>query len=255
MLYLLVLIGSLFGICAIFGARILLRTRAVRRFVRSMKERFENAEDRGVILVEETVIEKPRKSPRTSAIELQQVRSLVRSAEKALGQEKMEEAERLFIQALTIHPHAIDVQAELAKLYLTTGRESKAEAMYRELLQARDDVSFHANLGLAYYRQNKFIEACQAYQEALNRDPQTPERSAALARACIAAHRFEEAVPLLEKATQRLARDTELLHLLADSYLQISMKEKAEEAYRRINKIEPYNEEVKLKLVSLAQAS
>lgn len=254
MLYLFVLIGSLFGICVLFGTRMLLRTRAVRRFVRGVKQRFDDVEGRGVILVEETVLEKPRKSPRASAIELQQVRSLARMAEKALLQEKYEEAERLFIQALTIQPNALDIQAQLAKLYLTTDRETKAEALYRELLAKRDDVTFHSNLGLAYYRQGKFVEACQAYQEALNRDPQTPERSAALGRACIAAQRFEEAAPLLEKATQRLARDTTLLSLLADCYLQLGMKDKAEDAYRRINKIEPYNEEVKSKLVSLAQA-
>ena len=254
MLYLLVLVGSLFGICVLFGARMLLRTRAVRRFVRGVKQRFDDVEGRGVVLVEETVLEKPRKSPRASAIELQQVRSLARMAEKALLQEKYEEAERLFIQALTIQPNALDIQAQLAKLYLTTDRETKAEALYRELIGKRDDVTFHSNLGLAYYRQGKFVEACQAYQEALNRDPQTPERSSALGRACIAAQRFEEAAPLLEKATQRLARDTELLSLLADCYLQLGMKDKAEDAYRRINKIEPYNEEVKSKLVSLAQA-
>ncbi len=254
MLYLFVLVGSLFGICALFGARMLLRTRAVRRFVRGVKQRFDDVEGRGVVLVEETVLEKPRKSPRASAIELQQVRSLARMAEKALLQEKYEEAERLFIQALTIQPSALDIQAQLAKLYLTTERETKAEALYRELIGKRDDVTFYSNLGLAYYRQGKFVDACQAYQEALNRDPQTPERSAALGRACIAAQRFEEAAPLLEKATQRLARDTALLSLLADCYLQLGMKDKAEDAYRRINKIEPYNEEVKSKLVSLAQA-
>lgn len=254
MAYLLVLLGSLAVMCILFGVRMLLRTRAVRRFVRSVRDRFDQVEDRGAVLLEETHVEKPRKSPRVSAIELQQVRSLVRLAEKALGQNKMEEAERAFIQALTVQPNAIDVQAELAKLYLTTGRENKAEAMYRELLQHRDEISFHANLGLAYYNQEKYVEACQAYQEALNRDPQNPDRSASLGRACIAAHRFEEAAPLLEKATQRLSRDTELLHLLAECYLQLAQPEKAEEVYKRINKIEPYNEEVKSKLVSLAQA-
>jgi tetratricopeptide (TPR) repeat protein len=218
-----------------------------------MKQRFQSVEDRGVTLVEETVIERPRKSPRTSAIELQQVRSLIRQAEKAMAQDRHEEAERLFIQALTVQPNAYDVQAMLAKLYLMTGRENKAEAMYRELLQQRDDVSFHSNLGLAYYRQAKYIEACQAYQEALNRDPQTPERSAALGRACIAAHRFQEAAPLLEKACARLARDTTLLHLLAECYLQLGHTEKAEEAYRRINKLEPYDEDVKQKILSLAR--
>ena len=252
-LYVLVLTGSVLGIAALFGFRALLRNRAVRRFVRSTKQRFQSAEDRGVVFAEEKIVPRSRKSPRTSAIELQQVRSLIRQAEKAIAQDNVEEAERLLIQALTVQPQAYDVQAMLAKLYLTTTRENKAEAMYRELLQHRDEVSFHANLGLAYYRQAKFIEACQAYHEALNRDPQTPERSAALGRACIAAKRFAEAAPLLEKATQRLSRDTELLHLLAESYLQLGQNDKAEETYRRINKMEPYDEVVKAKLTELAR--
>lgn len=253
MLYVLVLSISLAGIVLLFGFRVLLRNRAIRRFVRSVKQRFNSAEERGVLIVEERVVSRPRKSPRTSAIELQQVRSLIRQAEKAIAQEKTEDAERLCIQALTVQPQAYDVQAMLAKLYLTTGRENKAEAMYRELLQHRDEVSFHANLGLAYYRQAKYVEACHAYQEALNRDPQAPERSAALGRACIAAKRFEEAAPLLEKATMRLSRSTELLHLLAECYLQLGAADKAEETYRRINKIEPYDEAVKAKLLSLAR--
>lgn len=253
MLYAIILIGSFLGICALLGARILMRQRTIRRFVRSVRQRFDSAEERGAMLVEETQMHRPRKNPRTSAIELQQVKTFTRSAEKALSQNKIEEAERLFIQALTIHPHAHDVSAQLAKLYLTTGRESKAEAMYKELLQHVDDVSFHANLGLAFYKQEKYVDACYAYQEALNRDPKNPERSAALGRACIAAHRFEEAVPLLEKATAFLTRNTELLHMLAESYLQLGQRDKAEEAYQRINKLEPYNEEVKAKMHSIRE--
>ncbi|MDB4979126.1 MAG: hypothetical protein JWM56_1312 [Candidatus Peribacteria bacterium] len=251
MSYLFVLIGSLLGICGIFSTRILLRNRAVRRFVRSVKQRFQLAEERGAVLVEETRAPKPRKNPRASAIEMQQIRTIVRDAEKAFSIQKTEEAERLFIQALTIQPQAWDVQAQLAKLYLMTQRENKAEALYKEILQHRDDVSFHANLGLAFYRQGKYMEACQSYQEALNRDPQSPDRCAALGRACIAAHRFEEAAPLLEKACVRLSRNIDLLHLLAECYLQVGDTEKAEEVYRRINRLEPYDEEVKAKLLSL----
>jgi Flp pilus assembly protein TadD len=220
-----------------------------------VKQRFQFAEQRGALVAEEKKIVRPRKSPRVSAIEMQQVRSLVHQAEKALLQQKPEDAERFFIQALTIQPHALDVQAELAKLYLSSDRPNKAEAMYKELLQQRDDVSFHSNLGLAYYQQGKYEEACQAYQEALNRDSQSPERAYALGRACIAAKHFEEAAALLEKASVRLSRDTELLNLLAECYLQVGKNEKAEEAYRRINKLEPYNDAVKSKLSELAQVS
>ncbi len=252
MVYVFVLIGSLVGLCVLLGLRLVLKQRTIRRFVRSVQQRFDEAEDRGAQLVEETIVEKPMKSPRTSAIEMQQVRTLLRSAEKAIAQNKNEEAERIFIQALTIQPHAHDVRAQLAKLYLTTSRESKAEAMYKELLAAIDDVSFHANLGLAYYKQEKYVDACYAYQEALNRDPKNAERSAALGRACIAAHRFEEAAPLLEKASLFLSKDTQILHMLAECYLQLGDKEKAEEAYRRINRLEPYNEDVKSKLKAVA---
>ena len=94
---------------------------------------------------------------------MQQVRSLVRQAEKALAQDKFDDVEKLLIQALTIDPNAADVRAELAKLYLTTNREAKAEAMYKELLRTVSDVSYHSNLGLAYYRQQKFEDACFAY--------------------------------------------------------------------------------------------
>lgn len=248
MVYAVVFIGSMIGIVALIGARVLVRQRAVRRFVRSLSQRFESAEARGARIVEETPVIKPRKSPRTSAIEMQQVRSIMHTAEKLWKQNKLEEVERLFIQALTIQPLDIDARAQLAKLYLTTERENKAEAMYRELLTQRDDVSFHANLGLSYYRQGKFLEACQAYQEALNRDAKNPERTAALGRACIAAHRFVDAVPLLEKASQFMSRDTEILHLLAECYLQLNDREMAENAYQRINKLEPYNEEVKARI-------
>jgi Flp pilus assembly protein TadD len=212
------------------------------------------AEERGAILIEETRVAKPPKSPRTSAIELQQVRLLVRGAEKAWKQNRLDEAERLLIQALTIQPQAHDVRAELAKLYLTTERENKAEAMYKELLLHRNDVSFHANLGLAYYKQGKYIEACQAYQEALNIEPKNPERTAALGRACIAAQRFEEAAPLLEKACMFLSRDTALLHLLAECYLQLNQRDKAEDAYRRIHRLEPYDETIKQKIRALHEA-
>jgi Flp pilus assembly protein TadD len=250
--YALVLIGSFSALCALLGARLLLKQRTIRRFVRSVRQRLQSVEERGATLVEETKLPKIHKSPRISAIELQQVRSLVRTAEKALAQGKSEEAERVLIQALTIQPHAHDVRAQLAKLYLTSERESKAEAMYKELLVHRDDVSFHANLGLSYYRQGKFVESCYAYQEALNRDPKNPERCAALGRACIAAKRFEEAAPLLEKASTFLSRDTELLRMLAECYLQLHARDKAEETYRRIHKLEPYDEEVKAKLQSMA---
>lgn len=183
---------------------------------------------------------------------------LLRSAERAIAQKREEEAEHILISALAIHPQGPEVRKQLAKLYLTTGHESKAEAIYHELIADYDDVSIHENLALACYCQGKFEEARTSYRAALERDPKNPERLASLGCACFATQRFAEAADLLNKAltkaTMQLSRDTELLHMLADCYVRLEERQKAEETYRRINKIKPYDEEVKAKLRELAQA-
>ncbi len=252
MVYLTVMILSACGIICLFLIRGILRSRNVRRIVRSVRRGFHSARERNAKLLPETVLERPRKSPRTCAVELQQVRTLLRKAEKSLAKQDLQSAERSLIQALTIQPDAKEVKAQLARLYLDSVREPKAEALYRELLQSVQDPALYANLGLACYKQEKFVEACHAYQEALNLDPKDPSRSYDLGRACIAAHRFADAARLLEKAAASLTKDTELLHLLAQCYLQLQDTEKAEEVYRRINRLEPGNQEVKEKITSLA---
>lgn len=200
----------------------------------------------------ETPIQKPRIAPRLSAANMQKVRSLLREAEKALMRKNHDEAERILIQALTIRPDFLDAKAKLAKLYLMLDRDPKAEAMYRELLLKSNDVSLHANLGLACYKQGKFSESCAAYAAALELDPRSPERIAVLGRACMAARRLTEAVDLFERACERLARDTELLHLLGECYERLGHHKEAEDTYRRIHRILPYDETVKEKLAAFA---
>ena len=251
MIYILVLFGSLIGLCVLLGARLIQRNRAVRKFVRGIKSRSDTAADRAGI-TDETDIGRAKRPGRISAIELQQVRTFVCKAEKEFARGNFDEVERCYIQALTIDPDAYEIQAEIAKLYLLTGREAKAEALYKEILNVCDDVSCYSNLGLSYYQQGKYSEACKAYGKALEKDPANAERQFSLGRACIAAQRFKDAAPLLEKASTRLSRNIELLYMLADCYMKLGFKEHAENAYRRINKIEPYNEEVKEKLIALA---
>lgn len=255
MIYLLVLVVSAAGIVSLFLLRSILRMRNVRRIVRSVRNGFSSARERNAKLLPDTPVEKARKSPRACAIEMQQVRTLLRLAEKALAKQDAHGAERSLIQALTIHPEATEIKGQLARLYLDTSREQKAEALYRELLQEIQEPSLLSNLGLACYKQEKYEEACHAYQSALNLDPKNPQRSHDLGRACIAARRFADAAALLEKAAASLARDTTLLHLLASCYLQLGDSLHAEETYRRINRLEPANEAVKEKIASLAQVA
>ena len=251
LVYIIVLFGSFFAICAILGMRVALRHRSVRRFVRSMTQRTESARERGLAF-EETPVERPRKNSRASAVELQKLRILLRESEKSSARGNFDDTEKLLIQALTVSPASIEARAQLAKLYLQTQREAKAEALYRELIAECDDVSFFANLGLSCYRLAKYEDARAAYAAALERDSKNPERIAALGRACMAAGSFAEAAALMEKASERLARDTELLHVLAECYERLGDSLRAQDTYRRIHRLQPYDEAVKEKISALA---
>lgn len=250
-MYIFVLFGSFFGICAILGVRIILKNRNVRKFVRSISKRTDTATQRG-FFSQETPIEKPRKNPRVSAMEMQKVRTLLREVQKTNARKLHDETERLLIQALTLSPDSIEVRAQLAKLYIVMGRDAKAEALYRELLCDTTEVSFYANLALACYKQGNFAQACESYQEAMHLDPKNPERIAAFGRACMAAHRYDDAAVYLEKASERLARDTEILHMLGVCYEHLGNKTAAKDAYHRIHRLQPYDTTVKEKLAALA---
>jgi Flp pilus assembly protein TadD len=252
MIYLFVVITSLMGIALLLLTRGLLRSRNVRRIVHSIRRGMLRVQERNAQLLPDPPLPRTRKPPRAAAVELQQVRSLLHTCDKAMVKQDIHTAERVLIQALTIHPEAKEVKAKLARLYLDSCREQKAEALYRELVLSCREPSIYANLGLCCYKQEKYVEACEAYQEALNLDSKDPERSYDLGRACFAAQRFADATPLLEKAVERMTKDTQLLHLLAQCYLQLNEGEKAEEIYRRINRLEPRDEGVKEKITELA---
>ena len=252
LVYVLVLVGSIVGICLIIGVSLLLKQQAIRRFVRNMKQRL-HAVDTCTGQIGEKTIERCS-TAHLRAADVQKIRGFVCSAQKALARQKIEDAERYFIQALTVSAHAYDVRAELAKLYLTTERASKAEAMYRELILDRPEVSFFANLGLACYQQGKFTDACAAYKEAYEQDPKNPMRAASLGRSCMAAGLMAEAAQYLEKASLGCARDTELLRLLAECYVHVGDRPSAQDAYRRVNKLEPYDEDIKERMLALARA-
>lgn len=204
--------------------------------------------------MQETAMERPKIAPRKSAVKIQEMRSLLRSADKAEGQRKYDEAEKLYIQALTVVPGVVEVQARLARMYLQTDRAQKAINIYLQIIPEHEDISYYANLGLGYYTLGKYDEACQAYAEALQRDPANPERLAALGRAHVAAQRIGEAIPLLERAVARLSRDTALLQLLGECYEAVQDADNARLTYQKMNKLEPYNEAVKKKLAALATA-
>lgn len=252
MIYIFVIIGSATVISAIIGMHFFLQERSVRRFVRNVNRRSEGARYKS--LATEELMQKPKKSARITALELKKVRELMLKAERAIASGKTQEAEHAYIQALSTDQHAEHVRSQLGKLYLSQGKSEKAEALYNELLHQYDKPSYHANLGLACYQQGKFNDACLAYERALSGDPANGERQFALGHALYAAGKFQEASAWLEKASVQLSRNTDLLQMLAECYVKLHDFPQAKSTYKKLNRLQPYNEEIKAKMMSLAVA-
>jgi tetratricopeptide (TPR) repeat protein len=248
--YLIVLAAALLGVLIYVGTQSLWRRQSSRLFVRGVLRRTSAARKRGLLppagLSEEIGVLRIRRT----AADRHEVRTLVAEAEKAVSRRQFKTAEHCYIQALTVRQDDHAVQADLARLYLETGQPAKAEALYVEVLRHCDDPSCHANLGVAYYRLNRYEEAYEAYKRAYECDA-TPERAFSLARACLALRRYEEAVPLLEKAKTRFTRDTELLLLLGNAYLQTGKRDEAKDMFRHLHRMNPRDEAAKARLLAL----
>ena len=139
MVYLLVMIVSATGIASLFLLRGILRSRNARRIVRHVRQGFSKVEQRNVKLIPDSPIQKSLKSPRGRAIEMQQARTHLKDAERSLAKKDIKAAERSLIQALTLQPESTDIKVQLARVYLETCREPKAEAFYHELLNKHLD--------------------------------------------------------------------------------------------------------------------
>lgn len=224
----------------------------MRRFVRGVSNRTQGYYEKAGE-VEEGVIEKPRKSMRAAAIDLQKVRSLLRTGEKMQALGKVAEAERLYIQALTVLPEDHAAQTALAKFYYETDRLAKAEALFREMLSREKDTDTYVLLGHCCRRLRKYECATDAYTEAIERDPKNPDLYVHLGRSFYENGQVEEAAPILEKASQWAAKDTELLRILADSYERLQLPQNALHAYERINRLEPYDQEIKDRMREIGQ--
>ena len=91
LVYVLVLVGSIVGICLMTLLRLLLKQQTIRRFVRSMKQRL-HASDLETDQICEKTVER-RGTAHLRAEDVQKIRGFVCSAQKAISRQKVEDAE------------------------------------------------------------------------------------------------------------------------------------------------------------------
>ncbi len=124
------------------------------------------------------------------------------------NEDRLDEAEQHFGNALRINPEFDTALIHLARIYLKEGRYDEAVSIYEELIKRNHKTAeLYYNLAMALRMQEKYTDSIKYFNKSLELNPNDAECLDALASSFAAAGRFAEAKATAEKAL-KLARET-----------------------------------------------
>lgn len=184
------------------------------------------------------------KKIKSEAINFNQINSFIKRAETLMAKKHYTESEKLLIQVLSLDKNNFVANSLLALLYLKNQADSKAEAIYRKLLEIKPkDPALYTNLGLAFYNQAKYEEALESYSFAVQLDAKKPARHVNVGQVYFVVKNFDKAIEHFQEAVKLSPRNVEYWFMLADTFREKGALAEAKKAYNKVLHYEPYNNE------------
>jgi protein O-GlcNAc transferase len=174
---------------------------------------------------------------RESARELQR---LLQRALAAHRQGALEEAERLYLEALQLAPESFEAQHLLGVLRGQQGRYEEALELVCAALKAKPrEVGMLANHGLILYMMKRPQEALVSFDQALAIRPDNPEALANRGNALAALQRYTEALASYDRALAVRPRYAEALNNRGLALAALGRIEEALDSFQRAVLIQP----------------
>ena len=122
----------------------------------------------------------------------------------------------------------------------------EAEKKYIEILSmdAKNTEAYYG-LGWLYFLQRSYEEAKQTYAHILKLDKDNDKAFFALAEVCERIEDFDQAISFLEKALKIEPNNPKYLDLLVKLNIDIKKKEQAKEALKKLKEVNPENQKIK----------
>lgn len=157
--------------------------------------------------------------PLLTAEQLKTLKDAFMSAEAFFENGDLDEAERLYIQVLSLDDSHLETNMRLGLIYLKKQLAKKAEAIFRKVLSLapRDPLAL-SNLAMALYMQRNFEEAMTVYKEAIAVDPSRAARYVSLAHVYRELGQYDAAIGAIQKALHLDPQQNEYRLLLAETY-------------------------------------
>ncbi|MDP2691419.1 MAG: tetratricopeptide repeat protein [bacterium] len=160
-----------------------------------------------------------------------------------------EVALQTLIQIISLDPNHRKANELLAKLYLNSGQNKKAELIYKRLIELYPfDPTYYSNLARSYYNRQQFQAATQCYEEALRLDKNNPLHSVNLGHLYSTRKDFSSALAYYMQAHRLNVRDIQLMFIIVEVCLHNTNPITAREYLHKILDYEPYNQQAKTML-------
>lgn len=156
---------------------------------------------------------------------------------------KDDEAIKCFVQALALNELHDETQHRLAVLYLKKQMYGAAAALFKRLVESAENPVYYSHLGLALYKQSDFNEAKNAYQRAVELDPERAPRFISLAQVYRALGQLEHSIVALNKALAIDESNIDFLLLLATVQAELKNYKESMEVLEKLLILDPKNTE------------
>lgn len=161
-------------------------------------------------------------------------------------------AKNFIVEGLTIDKFNIDINIELASIYILEKDYIKCEYIYKDLLLVHnDDAEILKKLGYVLTMQEKYDLAIEMYKKSNEIKSGDAEIINMLAHLYYHKELYIDSISYLKIFLRESPRDCDNLILLASSYRNIWKINDAINTYKRVLEIQPYNEEVKKEIIEL----
>lgn len=174
------------------------------------------------------------------------IQDLLKKIQVNISKMEYDLAKNLIVEGLAIDKFNIELNLELAGIYITEENFGKAEYIYKDLLLVhQEDHGILKKLAYVLTMQEKYELALEMYKKAYDLKEDDTETIDMLSQLYYYKWNYIDAIAFLKLFLKEQPRNIESLILLAASYKQIGKILDAINTYGRVLEVDPYNQEVK----------
>ncbi|NQV18254.1 MAG: tetratricopeptide repeat protein [Armatimonadetes bacterium] len=152
-----------------------------------------------------------------------------------------EKSEEFYLKALELEPDNMGIQEHLSGTYLKQEKYEEAIAVLTQIAEADDNPVVWLKIGKIYLDIEYYEEAQEAFERAVEIDPEFAEAHCELANLFFDQDMFDEAVPYYELSSKAFPDDEEVQKKLAKCYHKTGKLDSAIKQYKDLIAEQPDN--------------